>query len=50
MLQVVFLVDWYNATGEDLFAVDRFPSLGNDAPPATAEGQVLSMATCQCKF
>jgi cardiolipin synthase len=29
VLQVVFLVDWYNATGEDLFAADRFPSLAN---------------------
>ena len=29
VLQVVFLVDWYNATGEDLFAADRFPSLGD---------------------
>jgi cardiolipin synthase len=36
VLQVVFLVDWYNATGEDLFAADRFPSLGNDAPSAEA--------------
>jgi cardiolipin synthase A/B len=36
VLQVVFLVDWYNATGEDLFAADRFPLLGNGAPPAPA--------------
>jgi cardiolipin synthase len=36
VLQVVFLVDWYNATGEDLFAADRFPSLSNGAPPAEA--------------
>jgi len=35
-LQTVFLVDWYNATGEDLFAADRFPSLGNGAPHAEA--------------
>lgn len=34
VLQVVFLVDWYNATAEDLFAADRFPSLGNGVPPA----------------
>ncbi len=36
VLQTVFLVDWYNATGEDLFAADRFPSLGNGAPHAEA--------------
>jgi cardiolipin synthase len=36
VLQVVFLVDWYNATGEDLFTPDRFPSLGNGVPPASA--------------
>lgn len=32
VLQAVFLIDWYNATGEDLFAAGRFPSLtaGND--------------------
>jgi cardiolipin synthase len=32
VLQVVFLVDWYNATGEDLFAAERFPSLANGLP------------------
>ena len=32
VLQAVFLVDWYNATGEDLFAADQFPSLGDGAP------------------
>ena len=26
-LQAVFLIDWYNATGEDLFAADHFPTL-----------------------
>jgi cardiolipin synthase A/B len=36
VLQVVFLVDWYNATGEDLFAAERFPLLGNGPPPAEA--------------
>jgi cardiolipin synthase len=36
VLQVVFLVDWYNATGEDLFAAGRFPSLANGVPPAAA--------------
>ena len=34
VLQMVFLVDWYNATGEDLFATNRFPSHGNAAPSA----------------
>src|SRR5215212_10437738 len=33
VLQVVFLVDWYNATGEDLFAADRFPSLKESVRP-----------------
>ena len=28
VLQAVFLVDWYNATGQDLFARDHFPLLG----------------------
>jgi cardiolipin synthase len=37
VLQVVFLVDWYNATGEDLFAADRFPSLANGALPPSSE-------------
>jgi cardiolipin synthase len=46
VLQVVFLVDWYNATGEDLFAADRFPSLANGVPtmptenPGERDGQV----------
>src|SRR5919107_2211255 len=34
VLQMVFLVDWYNATGEDLFAADRFPSLADKVPLA----------------
>jgi cardiolipin synthase len=39
VLQAVFLVDWYNATGEDLFAKDRFPLLGEgSAPVATGDG------------
>jgi cardiolipin synthase len=38
-LQVVFLVDWYNATGEDLFAENRFPSLTYEQP-STAEGPI----------
>jgi cardiolipin synthase len=37
VLQVVFLVDWYNATGEDLFAADRFPSLANGVSPTPTE-------------
>jgi cardiolipin synthase A/B len=37
VLQVVFLIDWCNATGEDLFAADRFPSLGRGVPPAATE-------------
>ncbi|WP_414476016.1 cardiolipin synthase [Microvirga sp. M2] len=37
VLQVVFLVDWYNATAEDLFTPDRFPSLANEGPPSTTE-------------
>jgi cardiolipin synthase len=44
VLQVVFLVDWYNATGEDLFAADRFPSLANEVPPTTPEGSGASDA------
>ncbi|WP_046869611.1 cardiolipin synthase [Microvirga massiliensis] len=38
VLQAVFLVDWYNATGEDLFAPNRFPSLGNERPAVEASG------------
>jgi cardiolipin synthase len=37
VLQAVFLVDWYNATGEDLFAADRFPLLADGVPPMTTE-------------
>lgn len=33
-LQAVFLVDWYNATGEDLFAAGRFPWLAGDGEKA----------------
>jgi cardiolipin synthase len=36
VLQAVFLIDWYNATREDLFAAHRFPSLGSDEWPVTA--------------
>ena len=39
-LQAVFLIDWYNATGEDLFAADRFPLLGEDARSAATAGGV----------
>ncbi|HSL71396.1 MAG TPA: hypothetical protein VK864_14210, partial [Longimicrobiales bacterium] len=27
VLQAVFLTDWYNATGEDIFTGDHFPLL-----------------------
>ncbi len=37
VLQVVFLVDWYNGTGEDLFAADRFPSLAEETTATTVE-------------
>ncbi len=37
VLQVVFLVDWYNATCKDLFAADRFPLLRTGVPPVEAE-------------
>ncbi len=33
VLQLVFMIDWYNATGEDLFSADRFPSLGSGFAP-----------------
>lgn len=36
VLEAVFLVDWYNATGEDLFATDRFPLQGEE-PEATGD-------------
>jgi cardiolipin synthase len=36
VLQAVFLVDWYNATGEDLFAKKRFPLLGEGSGPVSA--------------
>jgi cardiolipin synthase A/B len=35
VLQVVFLVDWYNATGEDLFPPERFPSVGSETLSGT---------------
>jgi cardiolipin synthase len=44
VLQVVFLVDWYNATGEDLFAADRFPLLATEMPPTTSEDPSTSDA------
>ena len=37
VLQAVFLVDWYNATAENLFAGDRFPSLGEELPKERAD-------------
>jgi cardiolipin synthase len=35
VLQAVFLVDWYNATGEDLFSADRFPLPPGDRLPSS---------------
>lgn len=39
VLQAVFLIDWYNATGEDLFAKDHFPLLGKGTAPVEAPGK-----------
>lgn len=39
VLQAVFLIDWYNATGEDLFAAEHFPSLGPDGRSASAAAE-----------
>lgn len=36
-LQAVFLVDWYNATGEDLFAAEHFPPPAQDRLPTAAD-------------
>lgn len=36
VLQTVFLVDWYNATGKDLFAAKRFPLLRQEVEQAPA--------------
>jgi cardiolipin synthase A/B len=33
VLQAVFLIDWYNAMGENLFAKDQFPLLGAGSGP-----------------
>ena len=33
-LQAVFLIDWYNATGEDLFSPDYFPVVQEQVEPA----------------
>jgi cardiolipin synthase len=35
-LQAVFLIDWHNATGEDLFTADRFPRHAQGAGPTAA--------------
>lgn len=40
VLQAVFLIDWYNATGEDIFAADHFPSLGHAPHPGAGDGAV----------
>jgi cardiolipin synthase len=44
VLQVVFLVDWYNATGEDHFAADHFPLLANEVAPTATEAAGASDA------
>jgi cardiolipin synthase A/B len=45
VLQAVFLVDWHNATGQDLFAKDHFPLLGGGSgPTATPIGDEASDA------
>lgn len=36
VLQAVFATDWYNATGEDLFAGDRFALLGAGSGPVAS--------------
>lgn len=41
-LQVVFLVDWYNATREDLFAPERFPLPGSDPGAGGVPVQILT--------
>lgn len=38
VLQAVFLIDWYNATRDDLFAKDHFPLLGEGTGPVATPG------------
>jgi cardiolipin synthase len=47
VLQAVFLTDWYNATGEDIFAADHFPLLGPDVPPMLATDRETTYAPVQ---
>jgi hypothetical protein len=41
----MFLVDWYNATAEDLFAADRFPSLREEVRQKQADDAALPTKT-----
>jgi cardiolipin synthase len=44
VLQVVFMIDWYNATGEDLFGVERIPVLRRQMQEDAAESDVRAHA------
>jgi cardiolipin synthase len=44
VLQVVFMIDWYNATAEDLFAVERFPLLRRQVREAAARSDARADA------
>jgi cardiolipin synthase len=44
VLQVVFMIDWYNATGEDLFAKERFPLLRRQVEDAAVETNARKQA------
>ncbi len=44
VLQVVFMIDWYNATAEDLFAVERFPLIRQQVQEAAAESDARAHA------
>jgi cardiolipin synthase len=37
VLQAVFLIDWYNATGKDIFTADHFPRLDPEVQSLLAE-------------
>jgi cardiolipin synthase len=37
VLQAVFLIDWYNATGKDIFAADHLPRMRRWWPPRTGK-------------
>jgi cardiolipin synthase len=42
VLQAVFMVDWYNATGENLFAPAFFPAAGTDPAEGDVPVQILT--------